>query len=1655
MDYEGTYPTMSENNDNQELFHCITMPTTPKPEIVRDSILSTFDEILSGPAEILFVDGTEGCGKTAVLSQFIRMSKHRSFSIFIRNASRWAHDPQVLQRDLSGQILFFLDGQEASDDDSNPQATWSDCIYRLQRTARRSGKSFYFVVDGLTALPVETDGPRSDIIAILPFGVPGLKFLFSGSRSRYPELVPVSIAAKEFYLPGFSLEETRRFLSEIPIQQDDRDHLHNLTRGNPGKLSSIRRHLSESADPQSVVENLPRDLPSIFAIDWKPVSSLSEDDVNSIAIIAHERIAHSIGSLSATSGQSEAALQALIAALPFLEIEGATGIITFRSQGHRDYAINQLIALRDYAADKTIQYLLKNPESRDALLALPSCLREKSRFDDLLAYLSPEHTQRVVNLTHSWRIAQRHTDMGVEVACTLGRPAEALRFCIQESTLLQLEEAESRRGAVEAAIAIGDFSGARAVADSIFSHADRLHLLAIIERARKERGEAPDQDIINEIKRLFDLIDLSSIGEKGVAIASDLLQVDPDLSIQILRAGAASPAKAESREQALAQFTVEAFDAGRKSGNTDEVAKLLERLNDPLVAGFSSTVFTVYGGYGAKSVIAQARRISKLDARMAVFRIWCRENAKQDDAIEVVEAALEEIIRSTEYSPNARVFREIAKPLLYVKNTYSLMAVVSRLSSQLGTAVRLGPTIEYVRFGATLACAEGRYDEEAASSRLVELYLFIAELEDVTTKASCLTYLLALVTEFGSSSEANQKAVCSDCEKDLNTAVARLRQNTARHFEAVKNVLRPLARVNWIAAMSLAASLNTIERRDKARAEVVLWACRGILAEDDLDGLLSSLKDIDNPYCRNTATLAIVEHLARDAEMIRIVRIKKDKVIGAIAGVDDALGRCRAQCLLLSAMRRAKDLFDGSECDVLEIAALKSWAAVDVGWLKVTTGFNIVVSFAEHSIERAREILRETHALQDSVGISMESPGLALVDCIRLCTQMLGGLSLREQNIGPLEERVLSLINKITSFGIRAQMIADICSGYFSSRRDDLARSLVGRELKPCLAQIGDDNARYRAYVISYCAPVLYRSHQAQTHDILDKLSVHDRELAFRRISFFFLSRVRPCDPYDEGRRHDFDVDYDCIRDVLEVLRHIRSDYAVYRGVVQIVNTLASPRRKIRISIQQRDDVKRMLIDLIRKKFPSPTGVAHEGFAIIAQTQLLRLEQNAKRERWEELAQRGKTIGNIADISYVLGVIGSLIPSRWKDLQEATLTEALNEALKIPSLLDRLEHLEMLAGEAMEENSKFAKECILVGMRQGVASRDEAVKECREKMVDMAYRLDQDFASQLASLSDADPTKATMKNDLAKRLEVNQLRQRMVDGDGPKVQTAEEQESTLHAIDTLLGQLNAGKVAPKTLPQLQQYIRIAARMPFRDGYSIVTWVVANILKKYASSIHAVKVLRPFFEATITAAELSARMATGWNTGFDKLKASEGTVENESLLIGDGQREKAVSFLRQWLEREVEGVLRIFDPYFGPIDTDLVLTIRSISTHAQIDIITGRKHNLTECKQEPFESYYRSYWKNHVSEHEIANCSICIVGARDTGDAPFHDRYWLTESSGLRIGTSFGSLGHGKTSEISILSKAAVDQMNGEVSKYLFREIRLFKTQKVEYSIFDL
>src|SRR5262249_616619 len=121
----------------------------------------------------------------------------------------------------------------------------------------------------------------------------------------------------------------------------------------------------------------------------------------------------------------------------------------------------------------------------------------------------------------------------------------------------------------------------------------------------------------------------------------------------------------------------------------------------------------------------------------------------------------------------------------------------------------------------------------------------------------------------------------------------------------------------------------------------------------------------------------------------------------------------------------------------------KSWQNIDMGWIKVDTGFRIVRSLAEHADNLAREYLKRTEATRTEIVFNSNATAQTFQTCLSLTVRAFAGLLPRRVDTENEFMRLQGLIDHLPSHGERAEIWAELALRYFMAKRSDDGRRVV------------------------------------------------------------------------------------------------------------------------------------------------------------------------------------------------------------------------------------------------------------------------------------------------------------------------------------------------------------------------------------------------------------------------------------------------------------------------------------------------------------------------------------------------------------------------------------------------------------------------------------
>ncbi|PLT28207.1 hypothetical protein [Peribacillus deserti] len=432
--------------------------------------------------------------------------------------------------------------------------------------------------------------------------------------------------------------------------------------------------------------------------------------------------------------------------------------------------------------------------------------------------------------------------------------------------------------------------------------------------------------------------------------------------------------------------------------------------------------------------------------------------------------------------------------------------------------------------------------------------------------------------------------------------------------------------------------------------------------------------------------------------------------------------------------------------------------------------------------------------------------------------------------------------------------------------------------------------------------------------------------------------------------------------------------------------------------------------------------------------------------------EEAKQINNISDQALVHSTIAFSLPNSKIEKTKEILSETEAIIKDIPVTIDKIQLYESIGVDAFIKDQTLSRKYLKLGMEESLKKDTKEIYPVQRRIIDIAHRINPEFSASLVSLTDDDPTKKRTKIKLNEEIKTLELKKDLIN-----VKDINEDLKPIlpDAAWRMLGALNANRVETVNLDGIRGHLRSTADLPFSESYPIVSWIIENVVIRYSKDKNAIKYIRPIFESTINVVDTILKLSGRNISQIQNLKYTLKNDISDSFIVKPGKRNEVLDYLRNWFKDNVKGYLKICDPYFGPQDLEVLKILLSVNSDCKVEILTSKQHLDKQKFGVSIDEAFRNYWVTNVSDHEPPNTDIVVVGAASNGQLPIHDRWWITEGVGLRIGTSFNALGISRESEISILGKVEAAERELEIDKYLYFTEREYNGQRLSYNIIPL
>lgn len=1617
-------------------------PSIDPVSIDRPDFLETIVNILTSSNPVVFLEGEEGDGATTTLAQFCQKFPDQTFSLFIKPASRFAYSPDYLRLALAEQFQWYISGTSL-DKAFLDESEFQTLIHHVRK--KKKASTLYFVVDGLHQIPAEDTRLVETIIReVLPIGVDNCRFIIAGQQENIGKFV-TKVGTKPYQQLKFRLEDTQKYLLSLNLFEADIAEIHKICKGIPGRIASVKRLISSGKTLESILESEPDKYLEFIKLEFNSLQALSQNLQKIVATLTFSKqIIHTNEILQMTQA-TRSELDEIIETCKFLVMNPSNGVIEFVSESHRRFAEKCLEKYQKESLSTQVEHLLRNPNSEIALRFLPTYYQQLNQQQAIVDLLSTDHFTKLLETTESVSTLRNRAELGARSAAQLKQTTGIFKFALQQSIFIAVGSQDAIESEVTALVALEQPQKALTLANTSVSKEARFSLLVTYAKRVKEKHGVIDPELLNFIKELSNEIDFSELGDQAVEIAADIIFFDPDLAVMIVEQVHKRKVGSRKQDEAFTHLSITA-SLSQKPNRLVIDDKARQRITDTALQKLANSIALFVESLTAEEIIKTVEQMEK-PHRLYLIKAIVSIRKDQENILDVVEYALDLMIRETAYTPKSRDLADLAIPLPYATQDQDrLKKLITRFENQIGLVARSAFSKDLILLQMRLAHAELSFDVRKASNRIDQAYYEIASIRTSEIQSECYAVMLSILEKIDCNDELEkEQGFRSVIKQDLTLVLNKILENIADHTAAISGALRALAQHDCVATLELASKLNTENRRDEAYRKVIEIISVQSFTDTREETLRSAVGRISSKKIKSEAIHKIISIIGRNIDKARWA----DKISPLISEIETPNLACE---FLIRDFAIRVELEQMPDVTVFCERLFKLIEKVDSKLEVIDLYFKAVEVLAKCDINEANRFYELGRKLKEEVNPNT-SEALRIVElCISLIARSFGPLMRNSLLTDEMEQRFSSLVDTIPSILKRASIYSDLAARAWCMKRSDLCREIINTKCRPLITEAQKVSNYSFCKVIQKVLPANLVSHPASAFSLLEHLSLDDADDALYSAITMILRRLSPTEPLAEESAVHVKLESDDAIDLLGILSHMSSDCAFYWALDSMMEAISSKTNKLTFTVEQKSDLAIKIQHLISQKLPDKRNIQHVGYKVAAMAQTYRLGDHPFSE-WKQLEDESKTITNIADQAYVLIELSKCMPSKLDSHRKRLIEEALVLIEQIPSPIDRLGHYQGYIEATSINFVMSAKEILRRAITLSTElDSTEQVEGYRRQLIDTADRIEDGLADKLIELIDDDPARANAKNELRRSADLNKAKREIANT--KVIKDIKKHDSYLmpDAVWRNVAALLAGRLETKQVDVMAEYVLASGVDSLNSAYPILTWYLENAAKKFTNQRDVSDQIVPICEALL----LSAEMAVAVLARASRRKASSNIPINLNQLesgpvVCIGDRRNALQYIADWLSSNAVEYIKYADPYFGPDDLEFLRMVLAKCPECKIYIITSKlglkKKNALDADT------FHDCWRKLVDQ-DPPETEIIAVGLDNNDKGLFHDRWILSKGCGIRIGTSFSSIGIGKLSEISEMEPAKASTCELYIDKFIEKQ-RVIDGIKVSYLSFTL
>lgn len=1592
-----------------------TFPTTPTiSEIPLDSKIRELLNKFGPDHQCIVLHGASGSGKTIHLSQFSKTLSENSFTYFLTD-NYWSLRQSALLLSLCKQMsiklgLDFLGKTSNFDNMSIDIERLKIMFDTLTDKVIEYGKihktPFYFVIDGLEWAFQGISGER--IIDIFPLRThPKWLFLLGSVNSSSSQQLSFAHLQEEPHL--FSSLETEKYLDDLSLKQEDLAEIHKSSGGMPGYLSIMHKLITENNIPLRQILEAPAEADALLQIQWNTsATKCSETTRKALALIAFSLTPLKTFILGKILGIDETEISGDVTNTGLVKYISKSEV-QFHPEVLKSIAQNRLKSLRKESLSLLIKYYEQFIQEKETNYLLPEYYRQAGNYPGLSKLLTPQYLVTVIRDNKDLTIAKRDLRQASEMAKDAGDLTSLLQFTLACSQLNHLSNDLIGETEVRALVAMKQFESALELAYSAKLTISVIKFLSYIYLAMEKNGVTVTRQAINELEQMVNNIGDDLETEDVLNLASDIFPLLPDKATALI-----DKATGNEHEQSPIDLIATLATLTHKSPPHQG---FVDRIKNPELRAFA-LASSGLENISADEILRKVASTRQTKAKEHLLRQWCLKNKGNSDIHIVVDAALDAINSDSEYKVPLRNLRQLSEALIGCHSSEK-ERLVKRFDVPSFTSLR-SPIEERLRLELNLAEAMLDIDSSVAIERFTISYTELLQTPlDVDVACYCYARLLISLETLDPEDKLRQKP---NIKRKLEDEFLRLLDTSAEQLDISRKTLRALSMVEPDLALAFADMLNMVERREEGIQTILETYLRQDRLKLNVQFVEAALKKISERSIREETILRAITE-ARSSGKINDQSLRQ-LLIQVAQTIEDPIIICQCLARLISTLDTTSHK---DQIAQLYTKLLNAWEKLDIIWLRVELGFDLVSDIAMCDQIYAADLYERAKALRQVSPLANQPVGVILYQTLELCVRVASRLDKSKDEAKFIWDQLVKLIDGVPSRLLQANLTAILATGCLRAGDKTTFDNLIRGRVLTGLRLAGPSSQRDE--IISKVSLAVFEYSPEEAKVILDPLPYLLRNEAWVNLAFHVLRHTNVNDPISVTEMPNMPIDLQCANKILYILENMEQDQSISHVVEAFTHAIENPGSQL--IEQQRLDILVKLEALLELKLPDRRNINHTGYKILCKSQIERARRHSAKRAKHLISKTHKQISvdalqleNIADRVFVLALIAKEFREIEGELANDLISQAMSLTPRISNARDRIERLETIAEVYSKlRNTDKATEAIRIACQLAHSLIGLDRDKILASVIQTAHQFDPKLAATLTEKIEM-PNRREAINKSLVSANLAKAPQKL------RTQYAEfvgDDEVVARAADEMLTALMNGRGVSHPRGIILEWLSAVQHLRFRSSIKIVQWGVETLLQQSPNSnrsLTAVTLINSLIQSSTFILQLGSGLAF-LSSIPDDLRPNFQGFSTNAHLFKIGERDKAIKWVKEWLQTNAQEYVKICDPYF---DAGQLWVLQAIPTDVEVKLVTtgnqldirrnalladpaSERERLKQDKNAVIHKLQQSWadMSNQSPPPVLVVIHRYIYGSEET-DA-FHDRYITTANSGLSLGTSLNGFGN--------------------------------------------